>query len=207
MRHLAVEAGIRQFLDIGTGIPLAGTADLIARHAMPGTSTVYADNDPIVLAHAHALLRGQSDGAVAYVDGDLRDPGVILARAADTLDLTRPAALVLGAVLQLLGDDDDPHGVVAELVGALAPGSHLVISHLAADIAPDAMAAFALCLDRGARETSVLRDHDEVSRFFAGLRLVAPGVVQVDQWRPRRARPLPLGAWVPAVYGGVGRRP
>jgi O-methyltransferase involved in polyketide biosynthesis len=204
VRHLAAEGGLRQFLDVGTGIPLSGTADVVARHSFPGTRTVYVDNDPIVLAHAHVLARQPSTSPAAYVDADLREPDAVLARAAATLDLTEPTVLVLGAVLHGVGDPE-AHRVVAHLADALAPGSYLVVSHLAADIAPEAMAEMARCLERGTGGTVVLRDRAEVTRFFDGLDVVAPGVVQVDQWHPRRARPLPTAVWVPPVYGGVGR--
>src|SRR5690606_31548074 len=129
------------------------------------------------------------EGASAYVDGDLRDPGAILEQAADTLDLDRPVAILLTEVLDLVPDDDEPHGIVARLVDAVAPGSHLVVSHLTGDLDPTPMVALADRLSRSAQETFVLRDAAAVRRFFAGLDLVEPGVVPIERWRPGRLAP------------------
>ena len=206
VRHLAGEANVRQFLDIGTGVPNGdGTLD-VAQRIAPASRVVHVDNDPVVLAHAHVLLRSTSEGASAYVDGDLRDPEAILREAAQTLDLARPVALVLAEVLDLVPDDDDPHGIVARLVDAVPPGSYLVVSHLTADVRPEPMAALAERLNCSARETYVLRDHAEVRRFFDGLDLVEPGVAPIDRWRPGRLAPGAARRRSPSIYAAVGRK-
>ena len=205
VRYLAGEAGIRQFLDIGCGIPDSDNTLAVARQVAPGARVVYVDNDPIVLAHAHALLQGDPRGT-AYVDADLRDTRRIIRSAAATLDLDRPVAIVLGAILHVVGDDDDPDGIVARLVDAVPAGSHVAISHLTADIQPET-ADLVARLNRMARETFVLRDRTRFTRLFNGLELVEPGVVQVDEWRPDADRPSPPDGWVPSLYGAVGRKP
>ena len=207
VRHLAGEAHVRQFLDIGTGIPNGdGTLD-VAQRVAPTSRVVHVDNDPVVLAHAHAFLRSTDEGASAYVDGDLRDPEAILREAAQTLDLTRPVALVLAEVLDLVPDGDDPYGIVARLVAAVPPDSYLVVSHLTADLQPEPMAALAERLNRSAHETYVLRDCAEVHRFFDGLDLVEPGVVAIDRWRPGRVSPTPARRRSPSIHAAVGRKP
>lgn len=206
VRWLASEGGVRQFLDIGTGVPNSDNAQAIVNQVAPEARIVCVDNDPIVLAHAHQLLRPSSYGAVAFVAGDVRDPDSVLDEAAKTLDLTQPVAILLVAVLHLLPDDTDPHGIVARLLDRAAPGSYLAISHLTADIAPAAMTALAERLNARTRETFVMRDLASVTRFFDGLDPIEPGVVQVDQWRPGYCRPVPQdGQWVPSFYGGVAR--
>ena len=199
VRYL-VGAGLRQFLDIGSGIPATGNTHEVAQQAAPESRVVYVDNDPIVLAHAHALLNGTPEGATAYVQGDLRQPAAILEGAARTLDLTRPVGLLLVGVLHVVPDADEPRAHVAHLVDALAPGSHLVISHMtdAVDGGAD-LRALGARLDElmHASNPPALRSRDEIARFFAGLELLAPGLVPVPEWRPddpavAGARPTPL---------------
>lgn len=205
VHRLAAEAGVRQFLDIGTGIPGDDNTHAVARRVAPDARVVYVDNDPIVLAHAHQLLAGDSPEVTAYVDGDLRDPGTILEHAAATLDLGRPVALVLVAILHFMRDEDDPYAIVSRLVDALPSGSHLVVSHMANDIVVDEMDELADRLNQSVRETFAPRSHDQVARFFTGLEMLDPGLVPVDDWptpSPREA-----GAWVSRFYGGVGRKP
>ncbi|HMG41152.1 MAG TPA: SAM-dependent methyltransferase [Acidimicrobiales bacterium] len=202
---LATEGGIRQFLDVGTGIPSDDNTHAVAQRVAPESRIVYVDNDPIVLAHAHELLKSTPAGTASYVSGDLREPDAILAEAAQTLDLTEPVGLVLVAILHFMRDEDDPYGIVARLLDALPAGSHLVVSHLANDIHTDEMSELSDRLNQTVRETFVLRDHSQVSRFFDGLELVEPGLVQVDEW-PTPRPPVP-GAWQPRFYGGVGRKP
>ncbi len=206
VHYLAAEAGLRQFLDIGTGIPNGDGTDAIAQGVAPDSRIVYVDNDPIVLAHAHSLLRGTPEGATAYVHGDLRDPETILHKAAATLDFTRPIAVVLVAVLHLIGDDDDPYGIVARVIDAVPEGSYLALSHLTPDIRPDAMAELARRLNDASKETFVMRNRAQVCRFLDRLEIIEPGVVQLDEWRPNQTPPVPSSGWVPSLYGAVGRK-
>ena len=199
VRHL-VDAGVRQFLDIGTGIPGDGNVPAVARAAAPDARVVAVDNDPIVLALAHLLPDGPA-GRTAYIDADLRDPEDILRRAAATLDLAQPIAVVLGAVLHHLGDGARPHALVGRLLAPLAPGSHLVVSHLGADLHPEATAALADTVPPDARYRLVPRRRADVGRFLSGLEVIGPGVVPVDGWRPPGGR-TPTAAW---HYGAVGR--
>jgi hypothetical protein len=205
VRYLANEAGVRQFLDIGTGIPDAGNTHALAAQVAPDARIVYVDNDPIVLAHAHALLGGRPDGAAAFVDGDLREPRTILARAAAVLDLTQPVGIILVGVLHVIPDRDRPFDHVATLVDAVAPGSHLVVSHMTDDVEVDDMALVARRLDEsmGSTYPPALRSRADVLRFFSGLDPVEPGLVSAPDWRPDGPapdedcpRPVPLLAGV-----------
>jgi hypothetical protein len=203
VRFLAGEVGIRQFLDIGTGIPTANNTHEVAQSVAPDSRITYVDNDPVVLLHARELLTSTREGACAYIDADFRDPGNILAEAAKLLDFTKPTALMLLGILQLIPDEDDPYGAVATLLAALSPGSYLVISHPAGDIDNRAVAAAAV-LDTMSAEKRTMRTQAEVARFFAGLELLPPGIVQVSQWRPESE----VAAGSPdARWGGVGRKP
>jgi hypothetical protein len=203
VRFLAADAGIRQFLDIGTGVPTADNTHEVAQRFAPGSRVVYVDNDPVVLSHAQALLTSSREGACAYIDADLREPGKILAAAADTLDFARPVAVMLVAVLQLTGDADDPAGIVARLMAACAPGSFLVISHPASDLDAGLDAATRQFNQSGG-ERATNRDRAAVTRLFDGCELVEPGVVRVTEWRPASE----LEAAHPAaVWAGVARKP
>src|SRR6266568_6090442 len=133
VRYLAAERGIRQFLDIGAGIPTANSTHEVAQSVAPACRVVYVDNDPVVLAHARALLTSTPQGATAYIDADLRDTEKILAQAAQTLDFSRPVAIVLMAILHLIEDADDPYGIITKLLSAVPPGSYLALSHIASD--------------------------------------------------------------------------
>jgi hypothetical protein len=210
VRYLAAEAGIRQFLDIGTGVPTVGNTHEVAQQVAPESRIVYVDNDPIVLALAHSLLTSTPEGACAYVAGDLRHPDGILERAADTLDLDRPVAIMLVAILHLIRDEDDPYGLVARLVEAVAAGSHVVVSCLAKDIQADEMSEAATRHGKVVQEALVLRTSDDVARFLGGLEIVDPGVVQVHRWRRDGASPdaTEAAAAPPTpIYGAVGRKP
>ena len=203
VRYLVREAGVRQFLDIGTGIPAANNTHEVAQREAPQARVVYVDNDPVVLAHARALLASGPDGATAYVDADLRDPGKILAEAAGLLDFSRPVAVMLVAILQHIGNADDPYRIVATLVEAMPAGSHLVLSHPASDIEAEAMAEIAESMNELVAEKVTFRSQAEVSRFFDGLDLVDPGLVPVPGWRPAS----PAEEATPTVlWGGVGRK-
>ena len=184
VRFLAGEVGIRQFLDIGTGIPTANHTHQVAQAVAPESRVVYVDNDPIVLSHARALLASHPAGATDYVDSDLRDPQKILDGAERLLDFSRPIAVMLMAILQHIDDENDPYAIVATLMDALPPGSYLALSHPASDIDSEAMAKMAIVLNQMIAEKVTFRDRAAVSGFFAGLELVEPGLVQASKWRP-----------------------
>jgi hypothetical protein len=207
VRYLAAEAGIRQFLDIGTGIPSANNTHEVAQAAAPDARIVYVDNDPIVLAHARELLASGPQGATQYVHGDARDPGAIIAAAARTLDFTRPAALLLLGVLHLISDAEDPYRIVAALMGALPAGSYLVISHPASDINAAAQAEAQKRYNERVATPQTLRSRAEVARFFDGLDLVPPGLVYVHTWRPDAAAPQDAPDGAASAHGGVARKP
>jgi hypothetical protein len=203
VRYLAAEAGIRQFLDIGTGIPSANNTHEVAQEAAPDCRVVYVDNDPIVLAHARALLTGSPVGATDYLDADLRDTDRILAEAAQTLDFSQPVAVVLMAILHLIGDEDDPYGIVGKLTGAIPAGSYLALSHIASDIDTQAVAEARERVGKLMPVKQTYRNRAEVTQFFDGMQLVPPGVVPVQEWRPGTAAE---GATRSAAWGGVGRK-
>jgi hypothetical protein len=205
VRYLAGEAGVRQFLDIGTGVPNADNVHAAAQAAAPESRIVCVDNDPIVLAHAHTLIESAPEGVAAFVHGDLRDTEDVLSEAASTLLFDEPVALMLVAILHLLTDADDPYAVVARLMDATCAGSYLVVSHGAADIDAENMAELARRLNARSRETFVWRSHGAVCRFFDGLELVEPGVVPVDEWRSDDGTASGAGRTVP-FYGGIGRK-
>ncbi|MET9658154.1 SAM-dependent methyltransferase [Streptomyces sp. NPDC006510] len=185
VRHLAA-AGIRQFLDIGTGIPAAENTHEVAQRAAPDSRVVYVDNDPIVLTHARALLVSGPEGQTDYVEADARDVDTILDSAARTLDLDQPVGLMLVAILQYIKDAEDPWDVTARLLNRLAPGSHLVLSHPAADVtAPEVAESMRIYNQRAASHASATpRTHHEVQRFCDGLEILEPGVVTLTRWRP-----------------------
>jgi hypothetical protein len=204
VRYLAGEAGVRQFLDIGTGVPNASNVHTVAQAAAPESRIVCVDNDPIVLAYAHTLMESTPDGVAAFIHGDLRDAEDVLAEAASTLNFAEPVAVMLVAILHFLTNADDPYGVTARVMDAMCPGSYLVISHGAADIDPDKMAEPTKRLSERSRETFVWRSYSDVCRFFDGLDLLDPGVVPVDEWRPDDTAPSSV-AWTIPFYGGIGR--
>jgi hypothetical protein len=202
VRFLAAEAGIRQFLDIGTGIPSAGNTHEVALDVDPHCRVVYVDNDLMVLRHAQALLTSASSG-IAYLDMDARDTSKILAAAADTLDFGQPVAIMLIAILHLIPDGDDPWALVADLMAAAAPGSYLAITHPASDVAPEASARASRAYNESVAVPQTRRSRDEVARFFTGLDLVSPGLVQLPDWRPvAGGTPAPTSG-----YGAVARKP
>ncbi|MEU5791525.1 SAM-dependent methyltransferase [Micromonospora purpureochromogenes] len=211
VRHLTREAGIRQFLDIGTGIPTADNTHEVAQRLAPESRVVYVDNDPIVLAHARALLTSSPEGATAYIDADLRDPEKIL-RHPDllrTIDLSQPVGLMLVAILHFVPDADDPYAVVRRLLEALPPGSYLAASHATHEYLPPAVAEEARAAARGGGPHGLinLRTLDEFTGFFEGLKLVEPGLCSVAEWRAEaEPQPRPSVAEV-SMYGGVARKP
>jgi len=185
VRYLAADCRVGQFLDIGTGLPTAANTHEVAQAAAPSARIVYVDNDPVVLAHARALLTSTPEGATAYLEADLRDTAAILAGAARTLDFARPVALMLLIILHLIPDADDPYGVVARLMAALPAGSYLVLAHPGSDIRAARMAEMTRRVNERMRgPQATMRDRAAIARFFDGLDLVEPGVVQPQQWRP-----------------------
>jgi hypothetical protein len=206
VRFLATEAGIRQFLDIGTGIPSAGNVHEVAGRAAPDARVVYVDNDPIVHVHANALLTGS--GTTGIVLADLRDPAAILAspQLREVIDFTRPVAVLLVAILHFIKDEEDPAGIVATLRDALPPGSYLVLSHGTQDFHPPGGADMAAAAYKNATAPLVLRTHEQVSAFFNGFDLLEPGLVQAPLWRPEGRRPRPRDLEKIGIYAGVGRK-
>jgi hypothetical protein len=204
VRYLAGEAGIRQFLDIGTGIPTAGNTHGVAQAIAPESRVVYVDYDPIVLAHARALLTSNAEGATEYIDSDLRDTGTILSQAAQLLDFTKPVAITLLSILHAVLDADDPYAIVATIMDAVPPGSYLAISHAASDlIDPGALEGLYGSFKGKVQQQFQWRTREQVARFFAGMDLVEPGLVQVDDWRPE---PGTDGTRKSAMWAAVGRK-
>jgi S-adenosyl methyltransferase len=203
VRYLAGDCGIRQFLDIGTGIPTANNTHEVAQSVAPDCRIVYVDHDPVVLAHARALLASGPHGATDYIDADLRETGKILDKAAQTLDFGRPVAVMMMAVLQHIPDDDDPYQITGTLMGAAPSGSYLAISHPARDIEAEKMAQMAERLNQMMAEKVSFRDRAGVARFFDGLELAEPGLVRAPLWRPDSEL---MAASPAALWGGVARK-
>jgi len=202
------QAGIRQFLDVGTGIPTEPNLHQVAQEVAPDAKVVYADNDPIVLRHAEALLHGSAEGTTDYVHADVRDPDTILRLAGDSLDLTQPIALSLVALTHYLddaADGADVYGLLKRYVEALAPGSCLVLSQVTQDISPEGVEKAAE-LFRRSGTPFFPRTHAEFSRFFDGLELFDPGVVSVFEWRPEAEDLAAQKEGVVPVYAGVARK-
>lgn len=204
IRYLAAEAGVRQFLDIGTGLPTAGNTHEIAQSVAPASKIVYVDNDPVVLAHARALLRSDPEGVTSYIDADAREPGVIIDAARETLDFAEPIAVVLIALLSFISDDSEVVSILSALMNAVPAGSFLVIMQPADDV-DELLTAAERRWNQLAPTPVALRGKAVVTSWFSGLDLVDPGVVLVTEWRPepddpRFDMPMPL-------YGGVARKP
>nr|WP_207391596.1 SAM-dependent methyltransferase [Streptomonospora litoralis] len=202
--YLAREAGVRQFLDIGTGIPTAGNTHTVAQEIAPESRVVYVDNDPIVLTHARALLVGASEGATAYVESDLRDPEAIVRGAAETLDTEQPTAIMLLGILEFVTDDAEVADLLKRLLDAFPSGSHLVISHSSNVVDPEGMDEAARLWNEGGSTPLVLRTPDQLAGFFTGLELVEPGIVSCPLWRPDG---IAEGIRPVDGFAGVGRRP
>jgi O-methyltransferase involved in polyketide biosynthesis len=204
VRYLAGEAGIRQFLDIGTGLPTADNTHEVAQRVAPESRVVYVDNDPLVLVHARALLTSAPEGKTDYIQADLRNPGEILAQAARTLDLAQPTALLLLGILHHIPDTAEAQSIVRQLTAALAPGSFLAINHSTSAISGEAMEEAVRHWNRVGTPTMTLRTPGQVGEFFAGLELLPPGVVSCSRWRPEVG---PDGELPPEVdeFCGVAR--
>jgi hypothetical protein len=208
VRYLAAEAGVTQFLDIGSGLPSVGNVHEVAQGVLPAARVVYVDNDPIVHAHARALLASSAEGKCAYIHGDLRDPDYILGHQAtrETLDFGQPIGLILGAVLHFVPDEDQPGPIVRRLVDALPSGSYVVASHTTAEYAPQNIYGAGRAYEQGGVR-GALRTADEFADLvFAGLTLVPPGVVLVSEWRPEPGTLVPTAAEV-GTNGAVARKP
>jgi S-adenosyl methyltransferase len=196
--------GVRQFLDIGTGIPTEPNLHEVVQDIAPNARIVYADNDPVVLAHARALLASTPEGTTSYIQADLRDPSIILQEAARTLDFAEPAAVVLVSILQLIRDEEDPYGIIARLMSRVARGSYLVLTHPASDIHGELVAESARRYNESVVTPVTLRTFGQVSRFFDGLELVEPGIVQCHRWHPGPG--VSAGEYEVAGWGAVGRK-
>jgi hypothetical protein len=203
VRYLAAKEGVRQFLDVGTGLPSANNTHEVAQSVAPESRVVYVDNDPIVLVHARALLTSSPEGETGYLDADIMDPDAILAGAAELLDFSKPVGVMLVAVLHMLRDDEAPRAIVDRFMAAVPPGSFLAMSHLASDVQQDTMAEMGRRLNESMTQHFTMRSRAQVTGFFDGLTLVDPGVVLTHEWRPDSD----ADAQVPGVlWAGVARR-
>ena len=202
VRYLAGEAGVRQFLDLGTGLPTAENTHQVAQATAPDARVVYADNDPMVLTYARALLTSTPQGATAYLQADIRDTDKVLAGAAETLDFSKPVAVMALMILQYVPDQDDPWDIVRRVLDRLAPGSYLTVSDTVRDIDTGRVTEGAARLNQRMGPTQLtLRSRPEFERFFDRLEMVEPGIVPLPQWRaPGSEYPIPC-------YAGMGRKP
>jgi S-adenosyl methyltransferase len=193
VRHLAGEAGIRQFLDIGTGLPTVNNTHQVAQSVAPDSRIVYVDNDPLVLTHARALLVGDTNGVTDYIDADVHEPGAILAAAGRTLDFSRPVALMMLGIVHHILDEDDPHAIVNELLDALPTGSYLAMAFIVKGVSETLDEAMKIW-NANSPTPIVARSSDELASFFDGLELLEPGVVPCSQWRPEPVDLLDIDA-------------
>ncbi len=203
VRFLAGEAGVRQFLDIGTGLPTVDNTHEVAQRVAPESRIVYVDNDPLVLAHARALLTSSPEGVTDYIEADLHDPGHILAEAARTLDLDQPVAITMLGILIFISDDDEATSIVRQLVGALAPGSYLALTHTTNAIHGARTDEAVRVWNEGGSVPMVIRTPDQIAGFFDGLDLLEPGIVPLSRWRPE---PDPWGSAEVDEFCGVARK-
>jgi O-methyltransferase involved in polyketide biosynthesis len=206
VRYLVEEAGVRQFLDIGTGLPTANNTHEVAQAAVPECRVVYVDNDPMVLVHARALLTSTPEGVTDYVDADIRDPDRILDAAERTLDFGRPVAVMLLGILNFVVDDAEATSVVRRLLSAVPSGSHLVISHPTLEVNREAVEESMRMWNESGAAPITARTPGQIRGFFDGLDLLDPGIVTCSAWRPD---PAATGAVSEKVseYAGVGRKP
>jgi hypothetical protein len=205
--HLAGEEGVRQFLDVGTGLPTVNNTHQVAQSVAPQSRVVYADNDPLVLAHARALLTSSPEGVTDYIDADLRDTATILREAARTLDFTKPVAITLIAILHHISDYNEARSIVDRLMEAVPPGSYLVISHSTNVIYGAASDEAVGRWNKFGKPPVILRTPEEIAGFFDGLELLEPGIVSTPRWRPQIAG---IGGGAPREvdqFCGVGRKP
>lgn len=203
---LAADYGIRQFLDIGSGLPTANNTHDVAQGVAPESRVVYVDHDPVVISHSRALLTSSAEGETASVQADLRDTSAIITQATQILDFTQPVAVMLIAVLHFIPDHDDPYAVVRRLTDAVPPGSFLVLGHAASDIAADAGAEMARRYNARSAVPITLRSHDQVARFFDGMDMLDPGLAPLVRWvDPGRVDVGEAGGLI--GYSGIGRKP
>jgi hypothetical protein len=202
--HLAADLGIRQFLDIGTGLPTADNTHELAQRAAPDARIVYVDNDPIVLAHSRALLRSNTHGDCAYIDADARDVGKVLAGAAQTLDFGQPVAVIMLGLLHFIPDAGDPYSLPSSYMDAFVPGSYLALSHASSDIKEAGQSEAASTYNATTATPITLRSREEFARFFRGLELVPPGIVSLGQWAPGETRTSPETL---PTYTALARKP
>ncbi|HTQ90237.1 MAG TPA: SAM-dependent methyltransferase [Streptosporangiaceae bacterium] len=202
VRYLAGEAGVRQFLDLGTGLPTAENTHQVAQATAPDARVVYADNDPMVLTYARALLTSTPEGATAYLQADVRDTDKVLAGAAETLDFSKPVAVMALMILQYVPDEDDPWDIVRRVLDPLAPGSYLTVSDTVRDIDTGRVTEGTARLNQRMGPTQLtLRSRPEFERFFDRLEMIEPGIVPLPEWRaPGSEYPIPC-------YAGMGRKP
>jgi hypothetical protein len=203
VRYLTAEAGIRQFLDLGSGLPSVQNVHEVAQSIAPESRVVYVDNDPVVMLHAKALLASSAEGATGYIQADIRSPDLILAKAADTLDFDQPVAVMLLAVLHLITDAQDPAAIIRTVMDAVPRGSYLVIGHHTADLYPELIEFAKRMSELNPDFPATLRGRQQVTDLFDGLDLVAPGVVQISKWRPDSDLNTHTAA---ALWGGVARK-
>jgi O-methyltransferase involved in polyketide biosynthesis len=203
VRHLAGEAGMRQFLDIGTGLPTADNTHEVAQRVAPDARIVYVDNDPLVLTHARALLTSTPQGVTRYIHADLREPDKIVEAAAKTLDLTEPVALILSGIMGHIGDYDEAQSIIKRLLDALPSGSYLALND-GTNVISKAFAEAQEGYNRSGAVPYHLRSPEQIAGFFEGLELVEPGVVSCPRWRPGPAGGPPAEV---DAFGGVGRKP
>jgi len=204
VRYLTAEAGIRQFLDLGSGLPSVQNVHEVAQSIAPECRVVYVDNDPVVLLHAKALLDSSAEGATGYILADIRDPDIILGEAAETLDFGQPVAVMMLAVLHFITDDQDPAGIIRTLMAAVSPASYLAIGHHTADLYPELREFARRMSELNPDFPATLRDRQQVADLFTGLDLVPPGVAQISKWRPESGADAQAAA---ALWGGVARKP
>jgi len=202
--YLTAEVGIRQFLDLGSGLPSGQNVHEVAQSIAPESRVVYVDNDPVVLLHAETLLASSPEGATGYIQADLRHPELVLPRAAEVLDFDKPVAVMLLAVMHFVSDAHDPAGVITKLMDGLPSGSYLAIGHHTADIYPELVEFARYLSELNPDFAATLRTKEQVTRLFAGLDLVEPGVVQISKWRPDSELTARAAA---ALWGGVARKP
>ncbi|WP_214403709.1 SAM-dependent methyltransferase [Pseudonocardia lacus] len=208
VRHLVADLGVRQFLDIGTGLPSANNTHEVAQSIAPECRIVYVDNDPLVLAHARSLLTSSPEGVTRYLDADVREPDTILEQAAATLDFSRPVALMMLGIVNHIMDDEEAERIVDRLVAALAPGSYLVLAHPTADVDGDAMRKAMDWMNESGGTPVRPRTRAEVERLFHGLDLLEPGVVTLGRWRPDPAEVGDADELVEvSEFCGVARKP
>jgi S-adenosyl methyltransferase len=205
VRYLAGEAGVRQFLDIGTGLPTADNTHQVAQGVAPESKIVYVDNDPLVLAHARALLTSTPEGTTDYIHADMHDPGTIIAGAGQTLDFGQPIAITMLGVLWHVLDNDEAYAIVNRLVQAMPSGSYLALNHPTLEITGEKMATAIRYWNEYGTPPGTHRTPAELTRFFDGMDLVEPGVVSITRWRPEATssgEPEEIDQ-----FGGVGRKP